>query len=138
VLLQVNTFVFLRPLIEGLGYKYPAMHLESEVALALMRLLEILRKIFAPICKIPVPLSCMEVIKATKTHYFTTAKAQRQLGYQPYERDMQEVVEWLVERGYHRKDNPGKSWVRRLNGYWPLALVVLVAAAAAAAVWGSS
>jgi hypothetical protein len=102
-----------------------------------MRLLEILRKIFRPICKIPVPLSCMEVIKATKTHYFTTAKAQRQLGYQPYERDIQEVVEWMVERGYHRRDQQQKGW-GSLAGYWPLALVVLVAAAAAAAVWGRS
>jgi len=46
------------------------------------------------------------VYKTGVTHYFNISKARMELGYRPsVQNDMDSVVKWYLERGYHRCEN---------------------------------
>jgi len=104
----VNNFEFLRPLIEGLGYRYPApfarlpMWLCFYVAWLIEWLHWLCRTLlgwnFQPL------LVRAEVLKTSVTHYFKPDRARDELGYTPLvdrHTAMAEVVEYERQRGIY-------------------------------------
>ncbi|KAK0132979.1 Short-chain dehydrogenase/reductase family 42E member 1 [Merluccius polli] len=97
----VNNFEFFRPLVEGLGYRFPTRRLPLSLVYYLAFLTEM------PL------LTRTEVYKTGVTHYFSVAKAKAELRYEPREYDLDEVVQWFVSRGHGRRSGTGPG-LRRL------------------------
>lgn len=83
----INTGKFLRPFLEGLGYKSPQRQLGVETAMRLAWFFWGLGGLFYPWLGkswLPQPLILpAEVYKVGVTHYFSLLKARQQLGYVP-------------------------------------------------------
>ncbi|XP_061621525.1 short-chain dehydrogenase/reductase family 42E member 1 isoform X5 [Phyllopteryx taeniolatus] len=99
----VNNFEFFRPLVEGLGYPFPTLRLPVALVYFAAFLIETVHRLVAPFYDFQPLLTRTEVYKTGVTHYFSTAKAEAQLGYRPKEYDLDEVVWWFRSRGYGRK-----------------------------------
>lgn len=94
----LHMFDFMRPFVEGLGYKFPKIDIPSGPMLALMRLWQFLhfriglpRPLFTP----------HELRKLTISHVGTSADAERDFGYQPIvsaEEAMARCVAYYGER----------------------------------------
>ena len=106
---RVNQFVFLRPLVEGLGYRHPTAIIPTRAAFCAAWLLEWLHWLLWPLVDISrwFILTRTEVLKSGRTHWMSCAKARRELGYQPQRHSFQPVVAWFVERGHGRKAGSG-------------------------------
>eukprot|EP01102_Stenamoeba_stenopodia_P011439 TRINITY_DN3513_c0_g1_i4.p1 TRINITY_DN3513_c0_g1~~TRINITY_DN3513_c0_g1_i4.p1 ORF type:complete len:391 (+),score=64.90 TRINITY_DN3513_c0_g1_i4:45-1175(+) len=80
----VNQWEFFRPMIEGLGYKYPTLQLPEKLLFTIARVCELVYH--SPIGKIfphePF-MTRMEVAKIACPHYFSTERASKELGYKP-------------------------------------------------------
>jgi len=75
-----NTFDFLRPLIEGLGYKVPRGRLPRGLLFPILKAWEYLHfRIGLP----APPIGPHEIDKVTVTHYGSIEDARRDLGYEP-------------------------------------------------------
>lgn len=75
-----NYFVFMRPLIEGMGYKFPSFAIPYSLAYATAYVAELLHWLL----RTPNPfLTRMEVNKVSLSNYFIIDKAKRDLGYSP-------------------------------------------------------
>lgn len=85
-----NPFEFYRPIIEVLGHKVPSLSLPAGLLrpfMALQQALHFKFGIAAPM------LSPHELDKISITHWASTAKAQKQLGYQPIKSYQQAIEE---------------------------------------------
>ncbi|PRW18367.1 short-chain dehydrogenase reductase family 42E member 1 isoform B [Chlorella sorokiniana] len=111
---QVNQFAFLRPLVEGLGYRHPTAIIPTWAAFYAAWLLEWLHWLLWPLLDISrwFILTRTEVLKSGRTHHMSCAKARRQLGYRPRRHSFQPVVAWFVERGHGRKAGSGRGGLR--------------------------
>lgn len=105
----VNQFEFLRPLVEGLGYRHPTAVIPTSAALCAAWLLEWLHWLLWPLLDISrwFILTRTEVLKSGRTHFMSCAKARRELGYRPRRHSFQPVVAWFLERGHGRKAGSG-------------------------------
>lgn len=75
-----NYFVFMRPIVDKLGHKYPNFSISYPLAYGSAFLAEILHYFF----KTPRPfLTRMEVMKLALSNYFNIEKAKNELGYIP-------------------------------------------------------
>nr|XP_061820549.1 short-chain dehydrogenase/reductase family 42E member 1-like [Nerophis lumbriciformis]XP_061820550.1 short-chain dehydrogenase/reductase family 42E member 1-like [Nerophis lumbriciformis] len=99
----VNNFEFFRPLVEGLGYPFPALRLPVGLVYFFAFLTEMIHHLVGPWYDFQPLLTRTEVYKTGVTHYFSMAKAKAQLGYRPEEQTLDEVVEWFRSRGHGRK-----------------------------------
>eukprot|EP01136_Pigoraptor_vietnamica_P008038 Opistho-1_new@42881 len=80
----VNNFEFFRPLLEGLGYKFPTLRLPFSLVYAVAWVIELLHWAASPLGINFQPLLTRgEVNKTGVTHYFKPDKARRELGYEP-------------------------------------------------------
>ncbi|PVD38792.1 hypothetical protein C0Q70_01415 [Pomacea canaliculata] len=79
----VNSFEFFRPLIEGLGYKYPRINLPLGLIFYFALLTEMVHWLVRRFYNFQPILTRAEVYKTGVTHYFSTQKAKRELGYVP-------------------------------------------------------
>lgn len=77
----MNNFIFMRPLIEGLGFKFPSIWIPFKVMFKLAHLIEITHSIISPIIPFEPFANRAEVCKIGVTHYFRTDKAERELGW---------------------------------------------------------
>ncbi|KXJ09885.1 Short-chain dehydrogenase/reductase family 42E member 1 [Exaiptasia diaphana] len=100
----VNNFEFFRPLVEGLGYKFPTINIPLKIVYFIAFITEIIHSVvgkyiynFQPI------LTRTEVHKTGVTHYFSINKARHEIGYSPIKYDLQGVVSYFKERGHDRK-----------------------------------
>lgn len=107
----VNHFEYFRPWFQGLGYYYPSHALPLWVILLFAHLQHALYKLvyrFFPFCPFVTPA---ETYKAGVTHNFSCIKAQQRFGYAPTRpNDQTEVVKYLIDKGYTKKNsdwNPG-------------------------------
>lgn len=75
----IDNFEFLRPLVEARGRAFPTIVLPVPLALFLGHCFEFLHKAVG----IDPFLTRAEVLKVGRTHYFSIAKARRDLGYDP-------------------------------------------------------
>ncbi|KAJ3594230.1 hypothetical protein NHX12_006561 [Muraenolepis orangiensis] len=108
----VNNFEFFRPLVEGLGYPFPTLRLPFWLIYFLAFLTEMIHHLISPLYNFQPLLTRTEVYKTGVTHYFSMAKAKAELGYEPREQDLDEVVQWFRSRGHGRK--PSRSTFGRL------------------------
>lgn len=122
----VNNFEFFRPLVEGLGYPYPKLRLPISLIYFFAFLTEMIHYLIGHIYNFQPLLTRTEVYKTGVTHYFSMAKAKAELGYEPEEHDLDEVVQWFRSRGHGNK--PHASSLLRL-----LVDVLFVAASVAVA-----
>ncbi|TNN68375.1 Short-chain dehydrogenase/reductase family 42E member 1 [Liparis tanakae] len=99
----VNNFEFFRPLIEGLGYPFPKLRLPVSLIYFVAFLTEMIHHLIGPFYNFQPLLTRTEVYKTGVTHYFSMAKAKAELGYDPQEYNLDEVVEWFRSRGHGRK-----------------------------------
>lgn len=108
----VNNFEFFRPLVEGLGYPFPKLRLPVSLIYFFAFLTEMIHHLIGPFYNFQPLLTRTEVYKTGVTHYFSMAKAKAELGYEPQERNLAEVVQWFRSRG-HGKTTRG-SFLGRL------------------------
>ncbi|XP_049573247.1 short-chain dehydrogenase/reductase family 42E member 1 [Syngnathus scovelli] len=105
----VNNFEFFRPLVEGLGYPFPTLRLPVTLVYFAAFLIETVHRLVAPLYDFQPLLTRTEVYKTGVTHYFSTAKAEGQLGYRPKKYDLDEVVHWFRSRGHGRKRQSSRA-----------------------------
>lgn len=119
----VNNFEFLRPLVEGLGYKFPSIRLPLTFIYCFAFLMEMTHFIMSRLYNFQPFLTRTEVYKTGVTHYFSLEKAKKELGYEPQSFDLQEVVEWFKARGHGRRSgNQDSKFI-----LWDGILVLLLA-----------
>ncbi|XP_062327859.1 short-chain dehydrogenase/reductase family 42E member 1 [Osmerus eperlanus] len=99
----VNNFEFFRPLVEGLGYSFPTLRLPVSLIYFFAFLTEMIHHLIGPIYNFQPLLTRTEVYKTGVTHYFSMAKAKAELGYEPREFNLDEVVQWFRSRGHGKK-----------------------------------
>ncbi|XP_067671145.1 short-chain dehydrogenase/reductase family 42E member 1-like [Haliotis asinina] len=106
----INNFEFFRPLIEGLGYRYPTVNLPLTPVFYFAFITEIVHSAIGRIYNFQPLLTRTEVYKTGVTHTFSIAKAHRQLGYSPtVQNDMSGVVRYYQKMGrvYHKPRTSG-------------------------------
>ncbi|XP_031137326.1 short-chain dehydrogenase/reductase family 42E member 1 isoform X1 [Sander lucioperca] len=99
----VNNFEFFRPLVEGLGYPFPKLRLPISLIYFVAFLTEMIHYLIGPFYNFQPLLTRTEVYKTGVTHYFSMAKAKAELGYEPQEHNLDEVVQWFRSRGHGKK-----------------------------------
>ncbi|KAL1535188.1 short-chain dehydrogenase/reductase family 42E member 1-like [Salvia divinorum] len=109
----VNSFEFLRPLLEGLNYDLPKLTLPVSQALFLGKLISVFYSLLYPCLSqkwLPQPLILpAEVYKVGVTHYFSFLKAKEELGYRPLvspQEGMAATLEYWKERKRRTLDGP--------------------------------
>lgn len=124
----VNNFEFFRPLVEGLGYKFPSIRLPLTLIYCFAFLTEMTHFILGRLYNFQPFLTRTEVYKTGVTHYFSLEKAKKELGYEAQPFDLQEAVEWFKAHGHGRR--PGSCDSKRLvrDGLVILLLVTVVLA----------
>lgn len=99
----INNFEFFRPLIEGLGYRYPKIRLPLLMVYFFAFLTEFVHHIVGKVYNFQPLLTRTEVYKTGVTHYFNISKARTHLGYTPtVQNDINTVLQWYKERGYKK------------------------------------
>lgn len=109
----VNNFEFFRPLVEGLGYRFPKLRLPISLVYLFAVLAEATHRLIGRVYNFQPLLTRAEVYKTGVTHYFSMAKAKAELDYEPREHDLDEVVQWFIRRG-HGKSSRGSFCARLL------------------------
>ncbi|XP_026149319.1 short-chain dehydrogenase/reductase family 42E member 1 isoform X2 [Mastacembelus armatus] len=99
----VNNFEFFRPLVEGLGYPFPKLRLPISLIYFFAFVTEIIHHLIGPFYNFQPLLTRTEVYKTGVTHYFNMTKAKAELGYEPQEHSLDEVVQWFRSRGHGKK-----------------------------------
>ncbi|NXY81566.1 D42E1 reductase, partial [Alcedo cyanopectus] len=122
----VNNFEFFRPLVEGLGYKFPTCRLPLSLVYFFAFLNEVVHFLVGRVYNFQPLLTRTEVYKTGVTHYFSMEKARRELGYDPQQYSLNEVVEWFRSQGHGPK--PRQYTIRRLarDGGLLLLLIALM------------
>lgn len=108
----VNNFEFFRPLVEGLGYSFPTLRLPISLIYLFAFLTEMLHHVVGRIYNFQPLLTRTEVYKTGVTHYFSMRKAREELGYEPKQYDLEDVVQWFRGRGHGKKSS--QSSIRKL------------------------
>ncbi|XP_015236191.1 short-chain dehydrogenase/reductase family 42E member 1 isoform X1 [Cyprinodon tularosa] len=122
----VNNFEFFRPLVEGLGYPFPKLRLPISLIYLFAFLTEMIHHIIGPLYNFQPLLTRTEVYKTGVTHYFSMAKARKELGYEPQEHNLQEVVQWFKSRGHGRRCQSPFFWRFMLNILFVSAFIAVV------------
>uniref|UniRef100_A0A8C8RD57 Short chain dehydrogenase/reductase family 42E, member 1 n=1 Tax=Pelusios castaneus TaxID=367368 RepID=A0A8C8RD57_9SAUR len=99
----INNFEFFRPLVEGLGYQFPTIRLPLSMVYFFAFLTEMVHFLVGRFYNFQPLLTRTEVYKTGVTHYFSMEKARKELGYNPKEFSLTEVVEWFKSQGHGRK-----------------------------------
>lgn len=99
----VNNFEFFRPLVEGLGYTFPKVRLPVSLIYFFAFLTEMVHHLVGPIYNFQPLLTRTEVYKTGVTHYFQMDKSKKELGYEPQEYTLDEVVNWFKNKGHGKK-----------------------------------
>ena len=110
---------------EGLGYRFPELRLPVSLVYFLAFLTEMLHHLVGPFYDFQPLLTRTEVYKTGVTHYFSTAKARAELGYEPREYDLGEVVQWFRGRGHGRTSHRSNAWRLLLHVLFVSAFVVV-------------
>ncbi|XP_032370277.1 short-chain dehydrogenase/reductase family 42E member 1 [Etheostoma spectabile] len=122
----VNNFEFFRPLVEGLGYPFPKLRLPISLIYFVAFLTEMIHYLIGPFYNFQPLLTRTEVYKTGVTHYFSMAKAKAELGYEPQEHNLDEVVQWFKSRGHGKKTHSSFLSQLLLNILLVSAFVVVV------------
>lgn len=109
----INNFIFLAQLCHGLGYHDVfTLRVPMLFMFYVAWIIEFLHRWISPIIPFAPFVTRAEVLKVSVTHYFSTAKAKKELGYEPIvsmKVAMERCVHFYSERGYRKKE-AGKQW----------------------------
>jgi hypothetical protein len=115
----MNQFEFLRPLYERYGGRYPPFRVPAWLVMGGAFIAEAIHRALKPVHCVAPFLTCMEVSKITCTHYFSTDKIRRVLGYRPLvhsDEGMRRTVDHLLQDPQH---------LRHRSVFMPVLLVLL-------------
>lgn len=98
----INNFEFFRPLVEGLGYRFPRLRLPFWLIYFVAFVTEIVHSMVAPWFPFEPLLTRAECFKAGINHWFILDKARSELGYRPKRYDIGEVVTRFKDEGHGR------------------------------------
>ncbi|XP_053556698.1 short-chain dehydrogenase/reductase family 42E member 1 [Bombina bombina] len=115
----INSFEFFRPLVEGLGYKFPTVRLPLILIYFFAYITEWVHFVINPIYNFQPFLTRAEVYKTGVTHYFSLEKAKRELGYEPQDFTLNEVVEWFKSHGRVKR-------VKKDNFLWDIIFIFML------------
>lgn len=101
----INTFEFFRPLLSGLGYPLPKIHVPVSLVYLIAFIIEWVHFFVGRIYNFQPILTRTEVYKSGVTHYFSIKKASRDLGYKP---TVQNALDDVLEE-YLTKKGPKKA-----------------------------
>ncbi|XP_043937222.1 short-chain dehydrogenase/reductase family 42E member 1 [Protopterus annectens] len=118
----VNNFEFFRPLVEGLGYTFPKIRIPLPFVYFFAFLTEVVHSLVGHMYNFQPLLTRTEVYKTGVTHYFSIEKAKRELGYEPQQCRLTEVVEWFKSQGHGKKN---KIVIRR-HFIWDVIITALL------------
>ncbi|XP_045295813.1 short-chain dehydrogenase/reductase family 42E member 1 [Leopardus geoffroyi] len=122
----VNNFEFLRPLVEGLGYRFPSIRLPLTLIYCFAFLTEMAHFLFGRVYNFQPFLTRTEVYKTGVTHYFSLEKAKKELGYEAQPFDLQEVVDWFKAHGHGRSPGGHASGCLVWDGLTVFLLIIVV------------
>ncbi|NWJ10129.1 D42E1 reductase, partial [Crypturellus undulatus] len=122
----VNNFEFFRPLVEGLGYKFPTLRLPLSLVYFFAFLTEAAHFLISHVYNFQPLLTRTEVYKTGVTHYFSMEKARKELGYKPQQFNLNEVVEWFRSQGCGAKPRPYTMKCLLRDGALVLVLIALL------------
>ncbi|EFJ14416.1 hypothetical protein SELMODRAFT_268862 [Selaginella moellendorffii] len=112
-----NYFEFVRPLVEGLNYKFPQRELSVSAALRFSWFFWGLYGLLYPWLErswIPDPLLLpSEVHKVGITHYFSSLRARQELGYVPLidqKEGLERTLAYLKEKKHRELETPTFGW----------------------------
>lgn len=120
----INSFEFLRPLRQALGYQQPTIHMPMWFLWGIVYLIQathgIMFKIH-PSLDFPPMLTPAEVYKTAQTHFFSSEKAKRDFGYVPEKpNDISDVIQYYCEKQKTEKT----QWV--IHKYLIIMFVVIL------------
>eukprot|EP01113_Clastostelium_recurvatum_P040667 TRINITY_DN6342_c0_g1_i2.p1 TRINITY_DN6342_c0_g1~~TRINITY_DN6342_c0_g1_i2.p1 ORF type:complete len:479 (-),score=101.27 TRINITY_DN6342_c0_g1_i2:20-1456(-) len=102
--IHANTSEFVRPVVEGLGYRYyPSMTMPLWALWGLGAVCEDIAHLMAPVFSFEPSFTRSMAAKSAVTHYFTVAKAQRDLGYRPRltpQQGLQDMLDHFKAEGF--------------------------------------
>jgi nucleoside-diphosphate-sugar epimerase len=108
----MNNWIFMKPFIEGLGFKFPSIWIPFKVMFKFAHALEIIHSIISPIFPFQPFANRAEVCKIGVTHYFRTDKAERELGWSLVvspEEGMNRMVKYFQEKQAQKKKTRTKE-----------------------------
>ncbi|CAH3039535.1 unnamed protein product [Pocillopora meandrina] len=112
----VNNFEFFRPLVEGLGYKFPKLKLPITLVYMVAFLTELVHSVIGRyIYNFQPLLTRTEVYKTAVTHYFSMKKARSHLGYSPQKYSLEGVIEHFKKNGHGRNRRPSRLLYHIVN-----------------------
>lgn len=114
----INTFEFLRPLVEGLGYRHPHIRLPFLLVLWCAYWIEVVHAHVRHVYDFEPMLTVHEVYKSAVNQTCSIAKASRDLGYVPVQHDFNEVVEWMRQQGYAKPAKQHQMYSQQLMSEW--------------------
>lgn len=105
----MNTFEFLRPLREALGYGQPKLKMPMCVIWAVVYIIQFTHCVLSaihPSLSFPPMLTPAEVYKTAVTHYFSSEKAKKDFGYCPENpNDISDAIQYFCERQKMKKNS---------------------------------
>ncbi|XP_066026724.1 short-chain dehydrogenase/reductase family 42E member 1-like isoform X2 [Pocillopora verrucosa] len=112
----VNNFEFFRPLVEGLGYKFPKLKLPITLVYMVAFLTELVHSVIGRyIYNFQPLLTRTEVYKTAVTHYFSMKKARSHFGYSPQKYSLEGVIEHFKKNGHGRHRRPSSLLYHIVN-----------------------
>jgi hypothetical protein len=80
----VDNFLFLKSLVLARGKRFPSLTIPYQIPYAFSTIWEMVFRFCESIgTSIDVPLTRAEIVKVSRTHYFSMEKAKKELGYKP-------------------------------------------------------
>lgn len=134
----INNFGFFKQLVDGLGYSPPRLWLPLWLVYLVALVTEHLHRILHPWVSFEPLLTRAEVYKSGVNHWFTIAKARRELGYTPGVYDFQDVIAVLRAKGHGAsasRMDVGKGSIKRYPGPGTLMAVAFAGVLLAVGVW---
>lgn len=125
----INQWEFLKPLIVGLGYKFPSIFIPFKVMFRLAHAVEIVHGIVNPFFPFEPFVNRAEVCKVGVTHFFRTSKAERELGWHllvtPQE-GMDRMVAYFQQKAEEQKKLDKVARKKRKHGNDPFIAFIII------------
>lgn len=125
----INQWEFLKPLIEGLGHKFPRVFIPFKVMFYLAFLVEMVHGIVNPFYPFEPFVNRAEVCKVGVTHFFRTSKAERDLGWSPLvtpQQGMDRMVAYFQQKQEEKKKADHIARKKRKHGNDPFIAMLIV------------
>lgn len=118
--IAINTFDFMQRVLEACGHLYvPVLRLPLFIVLPILQALERFLCFVMPSGRVEPPFCTIEMLKLHYTHYYSIARARREIGYEPIspEECMAETARYFAaQREFHYESSTRRAAVAALFG----------------------